>query len=116
MSHGEGTLVVMSSEAMVHPSDVSGDVLLRVDDDQPVDALSVLRPRLRAHAAAGGRVAVVDVTGLSRVSSSTLTGLLVTKRRCRALGVRLEVRGVAAAIHPVLYRAGLVDDPVGGGR
>ncbi len=100
------------SGATVHPA---GEVLLRVADDLPIDALSVLRPRLRAHAAAGAGVAVVDVSGLSRVSSSTLTGLLVTKRRCRALGVRLEVRGAVPAVHALLYRAGLADEPVGAG-
>lgn len=100
------------SRAPVHPTD---EVLLRVADDHPVDTLSVLRPRLRAHAAAGARVAVVDVSGLSRVSSSTLTGLLVTKRRCRALGVRLEVRGAAPAVHALLYRAGLTDEPLAAG-
>jgi len=95
--------------------DHQDDVLVRVGDDATADALSSLRPRLRAHAAAGGRVAVVDVSDLSRVSSATLTGLLVAKRRCRALGVRLEVRGAAPAVHVLLYKAGLLDQPLGAG-
>lgn len=97
---------------MTQPVD---DVLVRVGDDAPVDALGSLRPRLRAHAAAGARVAVVDVSDLSRVSSATLTGLLVAKRRCRALGVRLEVRGAAPPVHTLLYKAGLLDQPLGAG-
>ena len=102
----------MSSQVVTQPVD---DVLVRVGDDAPAEALGSLRPRLRAHAAAGGRVAVVDVSGLSRVSSATLTGLLVAKRRCRALGVRLEVRGAAPAVHVLLYKAGLLDEPLGAG-
>jgi anti-anti-sigma regulatory factor len=101
----------MSSQVVGRPVD---DVLVRVGDDA-AEALVSLRTRLRAHAAAGGRVAVVDVSGLSRVSSATLTGLLVAKRRCRALGVRLEVRGAAPAVHGLLYRAGLLDQPAGTG-
>ena len=96
------------------PSPTADDVLVRVGDDAP-EALASLRPRLRAHAAAGGRVAVVDVAGLTRVTSTTLTSLLVAKRRCRALGVRLELRGAAPQVHGLLYRAGLVDQPLGAG-
>jgi anti-anti-sigma regulatory factor len=102
----------MSSEATTGRTD---EVLVRVGDDAPADALGSVRPRLRAHAAAGGRVAVIDVSDLSRVSSATLTGLLVAKRRCRALGVRLEVRGAAPAVHVLLYKAGLLDQPLGAG-
>ena len=90
------------------------EVLVRVGDD-PAEALASLRPRLRAHAMAGGRVAVVDVTGLTRVTSATLTALLVAKRRCRALGVRLELRGATPQVHGLLYRAGLLDQPLGAG-
>ncbi len=97
----------MTSEVVARTGD---DVLVHVGDN-PSEGLVSLRPRLRAHAAAGGRVAVVDVTDLSRVSSATLTGLLVAKRRCRALGVRLELRGAAPAVHVLLYKAGLVDEP-----
>jgi anti-anti-sigma regulatory factor len=96
------------------PAPTADDVLVRVGDDS-AEALATLRPRLRAHAAGGGRVAVVDVADLTRLSSATLTGLLVAKRRCRALGVRLEVRGAAPHVHGLLYRAGLVDRPLGAG-
>ncbi len=104
-------MIAMTSEAVTRPED---DVLVHVGDD-PSEGLVSLRPRLREHAAAGGRVAVVDVTDLSRVSSATLTGLLVAKRRCRALGVRLELRGAAPAVHVMLYKAGLLDDPLPAG-
>ena len=101
----------MTSEAATRVAD---DALVRVGDD-PGEALASLRPRLRAHAASGGRVAVVDVTDLTRVSSATLTGLLVAKRRCRALGLRLELRGAGPSVHGLLYRAGLLDEPLPAG-
>jgi anti-anti-sigma regulatory factor len=88
------------------PATLTSPVLARLGDDRLDDLVAVLRrPVLHR-----GPVAVVDVSDVSRVTSTILTALLATKRRCRAVGVRLEVTGAAPTVRPVLHRAGLLEE------
>ena len=88
------------------PAPLPSPVLARLGDDRLDELVTVLRRPVLHH----GPVAVVDVSEVSRVTSTILTALLATKRRCRAVGVRLEVTGAAPTVRSVLHRAGLVDD------
>ena len=88
------------------PATLTSPVLARLGDDRLDDLVAVLR-RPVLH---GGPVAVVDVSDVSRVTSTILTALLATKRRCRAVGVRLEVTGAVPTVRPVLHRAGLLEE------
>ena len=51
---------------------------------------------------------VVDVSALSRPSSSTVAALLWAKRSCARAGVDFAVRGVRSANRDVLRRCGLL--------
>ncbi len=82
-------------------------VVVRLDDALPAQGLGGLRARLREVLAAGDARLVVDVTGLSRLSSAVVAALLWTTRQCRARGVEVCVRGTRAHGHGLLGRTAL---------
>nr|WP_246401876.1 STAS domain-containing protein [Jiangella mangrovi] len=68
-----------------------------------------LRWRLEEMLADGPSALVVDVSGLTRLSSPTIAALLWAKRRCTARGVRLTLTQPDQAMVGLLHRAGLDD-------
>ncbi len=89
------------------PVGTRAEMVLALDDEGLLAGLSTLHPALRTHLVQGGTSAVVDVSGLTRMSSSTLAALLLAKRRCRARGAALVVRGAGSGVADLLHRAGL---------
>lgn len=68
-------------------------VVVRLSDHTVREAIHDLRWRLDEMLAAGPSTVVVDVTGLTRLSSPTIAALLWAKRRCAARGVQLVLGG-----------------------
>ncbi|SDU76690.1 STAS domain-containing protein [Jiangella alkaliphila] len=68
-----------------------------------------LRWRLEEMLADGPSALVVDVSGLTRLSSPTIAALLWTKRRCSARGVRVMLSHPDQAMAGLLHRTGLDD-------
>jgi len=86
------------------------EMVVQLDDGRLLEGLDALHPALRTHLVQGGTSAVVDVSGLTRLSSSTLACLLLAKRRCRARGAELVVRGAGSGVAVALHRAGLAPE------
>lgn len=90
---------------------------LRLDDHNLLEGLAELRWGLDDLIADRRPVLVVDLSGLSRLSSATLAGLLWTQRRCRARGGYVVLRGPNRRCRELLARTGLAglftqdDDP-----
>ncbi|WP_162605345.1 STAS domain-containing protein [Jiangella ureilytica] len=68
-----------------------------------------LRWRLEEMLADGPSALVVDVSGLTRLSSPTIAALLWAKRRCTARRVRVMLSQPDQAMVDLLHRAGLDD-------
>jgi anti-anti-sigma factor len=73
------------------------------------DGIHDLRWRLEEMLADGPSALIVDVSGLSRLSSPTIAALLWAKRRCTARGVRVTLSHPDQAMVGLLHRAGLDD-------
>jgi anti-anti-sigma regulatory factor len=56
----------------------------------------------------GPRTLVIDMTGVGRVSSTTIAALLWTKRRCSSRGVEVQLRGPSRRCLDALGRVGLL--------
>lgn len=89
-------------------SDLS-DVALSLDDENLLKGLSQLRWHLDDLLAGRSPVLVVEISGLSRLSSATLAALLWAQRGCRGRGGRVVLRGPTKRCRDVLVRTGLVD-------
>jgi anti-anti-sigma factor len=85
------------------------DVALILDDDTLLKGLSELRWHLDGLLADRSPVLVVEISGLSRLSSATLAALLWAQRGCRGRGGRVVLRGPTKRCRDVLVRTGLVD-------
>lgn len=72
--------------------------------------LLVLRSNVAEVLLAKSESVLVDVTELTRPSSSAVAGLLWAKRNCARGGVSFVVRGVSNRNREVLRRCGLVPD------
>ena len=68
-----------------------------------------LRWRLEEMLADGPSALVIDVSGLTRLSSPTIAALLWAKRRCTARGVRVTLKQPDQAMVGLLHRTGLDD-------
>jgi anti-anti-sigma regulatory factor len=79
-----------------------------VDDRTHLRALADLRWRLDQMLSADPPVLVVDLSGLSRLSSAAMAVLLRTQRCIRHRGGTVVLRGVDDR-HPVLTRTSLQD-------
>ncbi len=71
------------------------------------EALHDLRWRTEEMLADGPEAVVVEVSGLTRLSSATVAALLWAKRRCTSRGVRLLLTDPDDALAGQLHRAGL---------
>ncbi len=81
---------------------------LMLQDQSLAEGLSTLRWRLD-DLLAGGPTLVVDVSGLSRFSSSTLAELVFAQRRCRARGARVILGRPTDRCSEMLARIGLLE-------
>ena len=93
-------------------------VVVALDDEAVAQGLTELRSRLGEVLSAGNARLVVDVSGLDRISSGVVAALLRAKRKSRARGVDVVVRGSAGQSLGLLQRTGLaaVLDVQDGGR
>jgi len=85
------------------------DVLVvALDDDDLLRGLVDLQHHLgEVLGGAGPRTLVVDLGGVRLLSSATIGVLLRTRRRCRARGGRVVLRGLSRPSRDVLRRTGL---------
>lgn len=85
-----------------------GSPVLVLDPADLRGGLGVLRWRL-GPLLEGGTSVLVDVGGLSTLSSATVAALLRARRLCRARGGQLVLRNPRRAVTAVLRRSGLED-------
>jgi anti-sigma B factor antagonist len=85
------------------------DLVVSLDDDNLLRGLSDLRWHLDELLAGRAPVLVVDISGLSRLSSATLAALLWAQRGCRSRGGGVLLRGPNRRCRDVLARTGLID-------
>jgi len=83
------------------------DVVVELREDSIIEGLTTLRSVVRRHLLAGGCHVVVDIAGISRLSSAMVAALLWTQRHCRARGGQVTVRGPSQDSLNMLRRAGL---------
>lgn len=93
-------------------------VVVALDDEAVAQGLTELRSRLSEVLSAGNARLVVDVSRLDRISSGVVAALLRAKRKSRARGVEVVVRGSSEQSLGLLQRTGLgaVLDVQDGGR
>ncbi len=87
-----------------------------MDDANLLRAVADLRWRMDELMGPGNRSVVVDITGLSHLSSRSLAALLWAARRCRSRGGQVQLRGANRRCRDLLARTGLtavlaVDQP-----
>lgn len=85
-----------------------GAVVVTVSDETLLETLADLRWRLSLWLESGPPVLVVDLSAVRKLSSATIAVLLWVKKRCRARGVQLVVRGPSRGSSDVLRRTGLL--------
>lgn len=78
------------------------------DDCSSLEGWADLRAEVRRQLAYGRERIVIDLTGLGRLSSAAVAGLLSAKRCVRARGGQVVVRVQGSASLTTLARAGLV--------
>lgn len=85
------------------------DLVVSLDDENLLRILSDLRWHLDELLAGRPPVLVVDISGLSQLSSATLAVLLWAQRGCRSRGGGVLVRGPNKRCRDMLARTGLID-------
>ena len=78
-----------------------------MDDDNLLRAVADLRWRIDELMGPGSRSVVVDITGLSHLSSRSLAALLWAQRRCRSRGGQVYLHGANRRCRDLLARTGL---------
>jgi anti-anti-sigma regulatory factor len=91
-----------------HDALATGCAVVVLRDDTLIDGLSQLRRGLDQLLARGQDTLVIDVSGLARLSSTTVARLLWVKRRCLARQVRVVIREPSRATVAMLRRTGLI--------
>jgi anti-anti-sigma factor len=92
-----------------------------LDDALLATGLIELRSGVREMLQSGSHTLVVDISGLDRMSSSTVAALFWAQRRCRVAGGSVRLRGVTRRSQRRLRRTGLwrvfeIEPVAGGGR
>ncbi len=82
-------------------------VVVELREDSIIEGLTTLRSIVRRHLIAGPCHVIVDIAGVSRLSSAMVAALLWTQRHCRARGGHVTVRGPSQDSLNMLRRAGL---------
>lgn len=85
------------------------EVILWLEDTTLIRGLSTLRWNLEELLAGRRPVLLVDISGLTRLSSPTLAALLWAQRFCRRRGGGVVLRGANNRCLDVLARTGLLD-------
>ena len=85
-------------------------VVVILSDDTLLDTLGELRWRLGGLLESGPSRLVLDLSRVSRLSSTTVGVLLWVRRGCRARGVEVVVRRPTRGSIRVLHRTGLIYD------
>lgn len=85
-----------------------GVLQVKLTDELVAGSMAALRRTIRNHLVEGGDLVVVDMSGLTTVTATTLAALLTARRHCRSLGGRLVVRG-AGDRHPPVRASGLYE-------
>ncbi len=93
--------------AAVRPAGAESTGRLVLDDDGLLRGLSDLRWSFDDLLPAGANRLVVDVRGLTRLSSQTLAALLWAQRRCRVRGGQVRLLGANRRCRDLLQRTGL---------
>lgn len=83
------------------------NVVVPLSDGTVREALHDLRWRLEEILAGGPAAVIVDVAGLTRLSSVTVAALLWANRRCVTRGVRLDLSDPGGRLANQLRAAGL---------
>ncbi|MEZ0164361.1 STAS domain-containing protein [Kineococcus sp. LSe6-4] len=91
------------------PVRLEGSPVLVLDPHDLRGGLGVLRWRLGRLLDGPMTVLVVDVSGLTTLSSATVAALLRARRLCRARGGHLVLRNPRRSVTAVLRRSGLED-------
>lgn len=86
---------------------VEETVVVPFSDETCRRGIHTLRWRLAEMLAGGPEAVVVDLSGLTGFSSTTVAALLWAKRRCGTRGVPLHLRNADPALAGHLRRAGL---------
>ncbi len=81
--------------------------VVALDDGALAGGLAELRWRLDELLDGGQEELVVDIAGVATVTSTTLSALLLARRRCHARDGRLLLRRPSRAASAVLRRSGL---------
>lgn len=90
------------------PTELDDDpVVVELDDASLLEGLTRLRSGVSAHLVGGNQRLVVDIAGVSRLSSATVAALLWAKRHCHSRGGHVVVRGPSQDSVDMLRRAGL---------
>jgi len=84
-----------------------GVTVVALDDENLLQGLVDLQCHLSPVLAGGPRTLVVDLRGVRLLSSATIGVLLRTRRRCRARGGQVVLRGLSRRSRDVLRRTGL---------
>ncbi len=100
----------MDAASRGSPSPVPRDesLVIRLQDMGLMPALDHVPAALEAIVEAGPRTVVVDMSELSRLSSTTVAALLLIKRRCRLRGTEVFLRSPSSESLAMLQRVGLV--------
>lgn len=85
----------------------SDDTVVALEDASLLEGLANLRSGVRSHLVDGTERIIVDIAGVSRLSSATVAALLWAKRSCRSRGGHVVVRGLSQDSLNMLTRAGL---------
>lgn len=102
---GDG--VVSSQQAVIALS--LEHVVIWLEDGGLTPVLDSLDGQLDAVLEAGARSLVLDMSGLERVSSTTVAALLWTRRRCSSRGIEVSLRHPSRRCLDALARTGLLD-------
>ena len=81
--------------------------VVRLDDAVVARGLNDLRTSAARVLSKGGSVLVVDLSGVERLTSTTVSALLWVRRACSARHVRLVLDGVSDRHVDMLRRTGL---------
>jgi anti-anti-sigma factor len=99
--------VIHDSSPVGEPDSPHGPVVVNLDDSSLGDDLAELRELIGRPCWGTSPPLIIDISGLSALSSSTLSALLFAQRRCRARGGWVLLRGSNRRCSDMLARTGL---------
>lgn len=88
---------------------LGGEAVVPLKDVGLTHTLNDLEGRLDVALGEGPRILFLDLSAVVQVSSTTITALLWTRRRCSSRGVEVVLRNPSRRCQDALRRAGLLD-------